>query len=193
MSAGPTASSLRLFIALDLPDDWRRALQGVQETQEQAAPGYFRWVAVDLLHLTVVFLGQVRNERVDDVSECLLRSTRQIGPIKLSLGAVGTFGSRRAPRVMWVEAHEPDGTLEQLRATLERELHDSNISFDEKPLKPHITLGRARRQTQSPPRIVHQALAAAAHVVDEVALFESQLSPTGPSYEIRTLARLGQA
>jgi 2'-5' RNA ligase len=188
-------ASLRLFIALELPPDWREALGELQRGQERAAPGQFRWVQPELMHLTLVFLGWQPTVALEQVAEALERAAAEVPPFRLSLGSVGTFGPPTAPRVLWVEALQPPGRLQQLRQALERELLELAIAFDDKPLVPHITLGRGRRQRtrlagNDRPRIVRPALVAAPHAVRQVVLFESKLSPRGPSYEVRAVAPL---
>ena len=51
-------SRLRLFVAVELPDAWRAYLAARMAELERLAPGYARWVAPELLHLTVLFLGE---------------------------------------------------------------------------------------------------------------------------------------
>jgi 2'-5' RNA ligase len=184
------APKLRLFVALELPSEWKDALADLQGRRERAAPGYFRWVRSDLMHLTLVFLGWQPAERFDDVAAAVERAAAVVPAFRLALGPVGTFGSPRAPRVLWVEAQQPDGRLQQLRTALERELRAAAIGFDDKPLVPHITLARKRDGASGGIRVGQDMVASAPHVVREVALMESKLSPRGPSYSVRTAAAL---
>jgi 2'-5' RNA ligase len=195
MAEAEQPASLRLFIALELPADWREALGELQRGQERAAPGHFRWVPPELMHLTLVFLGWQPAAALAGAASALRRAAGQVPSFKLSLGSVGTFGPPTDPRVLWVEALQPPGRLQQLRQALERELRELAIAFDEKPLVPHITLGRGRRRgMRAPgtgrPRILRPATVAPPHAVRQIVLFESKLSPRGPSYEVRAAALL---
>ena len=179
--------SLRLFAALELADEWRTELVRIQQRQEQASPGYFRWVAPGLLHLTIVFMGSQPAAKLAEIEAALRRAGGRLPPFRLSLGRVGTFGPPRAPRVLWVEAVQPDGRLQQLRQAVEQELRAAGVGFDAKPLRPHVTLGRSRRSSSGNVRPVEASLGVAAHVAREIVLVESRLSTAGPEY--RRLAR----
>ena len=193
--ANEPAGKLRLFVAIELPEAWQAALAELQRRQERAAPGYFRWVQPELLHLTLVFLGWTPADRLEAVGGAVERAAREIPPFALDLGRIGAFGSPRAPRVLWIDATQPDGRLQQLRTALERPLQEAEVAFDQKPLVPHVTLGRARQMRPSgprapTPRLLTERLEVAPHRVTSLTLFESQLRTDGPRYTRRTQAAL---
>lgn len=192
MPAEHDSGSLRLFVALEIPDHWRDALAAVQHEQERRAPGYFRWVAPELQHLTVVFIGQLPAESLGSLAGAIERAAAEVSPITLTILTTGWFGPTRAPRVVFARVAEPDGRLAQLRRSLERELSQSGLPFDDKPLVAHITLGRSRRASAILARPVERAIEAARHVARRVVLFESQLSPQGPTYRVRSACPLSQ-
>jgi 2'-5' RNA ligase len=183
-------TKLRLFYAIELPDDWRAPLASLQRAQERAAPGYFRWASIESVHLTLVFLGWQPAESLILASEALRRAAVGISAFRLRLGRAGTFGPPRSPRVLWVEAFQPEGRLQQLRDALERELRAASLSFDEKPLAPHITLGRASKNARGRPTLLDVSTSTKPHYVQRAVLFESRLSPRGASYEVRAKAVL---
>src|SRR3954454_11168834 len=98
----PQPARLRLFVAISLPDAWRRYLADHQQTLERLAPGYARWVAPDLLHLTLVFLGEQPADVLPGVQEAIAAAVANQAGFPLSLGRLGHFGGA-APRVLWVE------------------------------------------------------------------------------------------
>ena len=181
--------SLRLFAAVDLPDDWRAELEQIQLRQQQVSPGYFRLVAPRLMHLTLVFMGSQPASRLAAIEAAVGRAATEVPPFRLALGRVATFGPARAPRVLWVEALQPDGRLQQLRRALEDELRAAGVSFDDKPLRPHVTLARSRGSAGGPVRVLEARPTSPPHLVRRIVLFESQLSRNGPEY--RALAEFG--
>lgn len=197
MADQPTADRmLRLFIALELPEPWRRALESCEYRQERLAPGYFRWVRADLLHLTLVFLGSQPEAMLGPAAEALARAAGQHRPFELTLGGVGKFGPPRQPRVLWVATAERTPALQPLRASLERELARAGLDFDAKPLVPHITLGRARheRPSRTParaPELIARPADAAAHRFEAIVLVESELGLGSPRYTVRARTALG--
>ena len=186
-SSGP--ARLRLFVAIALPSDWRRYLAACQQDLERLAPGYARWVTTELMHLTLVFLGEQPSGRLPAVQDAVSAAAAGQSAFTLALGRLGHFGGS-APRVLWVEAHAAGGGLTRLHAALCEQLVAREIPFDRKPLVPHLTLGRARRDAPPaagrllasrlptlrlphPPRAFH---------VEAVHLVRSELSPRGPRY-----------
>jgi RNA 2',3'-cyclic 3'-phosphodiesterase len=180
---------LRLFAAIELPDSWREGLSGLQNAQRRASPDYFRWVAPSAMHLTVVFLGNQEATALAAIGEALARAAARVAPFVLRAAEPGTFGPRRAPRVLWAGVSEPTGRLVQLRREVDRELQAAGIEFDTKPLVPHITLGRARHGAErfqsalSKPRLANFR-------VEHLVLVESQLGPGGPTHIPRYRADL---
>ena len=184
--------NLRLFIAVQLSAEWHTLLGELQREQERAVPGYFRWVRPELMHLTVVFLGWQPACMLTLISDLVRRAAAEVPCFDLALGSTRTFGPPSAPRVLWVETLQADGRLQHLRRRLERELQMSGLDFDQKPLLPHITLGRSKGQHRAAQGILRSRAARASRItVHEVVLMESQLARSGPSYIVRARAALG--
>src|SRR3989442_11343016 len=89
---------MRLFFAIDLPPDVQDKLGGLR------APGSaeYRWVEPALLHVTLAFLGQQPEERLEALQQVGGDAARESQPGVLRLGQAGTFGPRKEPRVLWV-------------------------------------------------------------------------------------------
>jgi 2'-5' RNA ligase len=180
---------LRLFVAVLLPPEWKSYLAARARDLERVALGYTRWVAPDLMHLTLVFLGWQPAERLAAVAEATAAGAESVAPFELSLGRLGHFGGR-VPRVLWVEARAREGHLQRLHAALCQELATRAVAFDAKPIVPHVTLGRAQRQARpAAGRALTARLAAPRWpappppcTVRAVALIRSDLSPRGPRY-----------
>ncbi|CAG0971246.1 RNA 2',3'-cyclic phosphodiesterase [Geobacter sp.] len=127
---------MRLFVAIDLPDDIR---QSVADTC-RGLPGV-RWLPPDQLHLTLRFIGEA-----DDAVDAAIRSGLAIitsPAFPLSLQGVGCFPSPRRPRVLWVGLNggEP---LMQLQREVETAVVTAGIPPEERPFSPHITLARLK-------------------------------------------------
>jgi 2'-5' RNA ligase len=183
------AERLRLFVAIGLPDEWRHYLADRQTAVERLAPGYARWVAPELMHLTLVFLGEQPSIVLEAVRAAVAGATAAQPAFPLRLGRLGHFGGA-VPRVLWIEAHAPGRALDVLHSALCEALAARDISFDRKPLVPHLTLGRARRDaTPAAGRALADRLptlaappSPAPFVVTAIALVRSELSPRGPRY-----------
>ncbi len=149
-SSEPGTRNLRLFVAIELPEEWRAWLAREARSLDAAAPGFGRWVDPRLMHITLLFLGGQPAEMVPAIARAVDRAAEVGRPFMLRLGGLGSFGSPRSVRVIWAGAEEaPQGTLAALHGALTRWLDAESVPFEPTPLRPHITLGRARRNAAS--------------------------------------------
>jgi RNA 2',3'-cyclic 3'-phosphodiesterase len=183
------AARLRLFVAIGLPEAWRRYLADREADLVRLAPGYARWVAPELLHLTLVFLGEAPASMLPAIQAAVAAAASGESRFPLALGRLGHFGGA-VPRVLWVEAHAPGRQLDALHHALCEALAARDVPFDRKPLVPHLTLGRARRDAApSAGRALASRLPTLAvpappapFTVEAITLMRSELSPRGSRY-----------
>jgi len=155
-----------------------------------------RWVKREAMHLTLRFLGEVEEGRLLDVQGALAE-LEGCGRFAVRLGEVGSFGGRR-PRVLWVGLAPDDGydQLQQLRRRLDDALQGAGFEAEAGLYRPHLTLGRVRRQaSRSDLAAIRAAVEAAPPLdvttaVEQVALVESTLLTDGPRYRRLALAEL---
>ena len=172
---------MRIFIAIDLPDEVRKGLAELERTLKPVTDTA-RWVSPDAIHITLKFIGEVPETRLADVDAALVGLSWK--PIAISVRGVGFFPGNRSPRVFWagMEAPTMPGLAEQLNAMMER------LGFDQekRAFRPHITLARAR-DTRIDTSLVTAAQQYEEHefgsfTADRVFLFQSALRPAGAVY-----------
>ncbi len=148
-----------------------------------------RWVQATSIHLTMAFLGELDDTRLEAASQ----ATRQIAltaqPFSYSLNGLGVFGSVAHPRVVWVGISDPEGFLGRLQHALYVQLTASGFTLDERPFVPHLTLARARTPLRSPEQQQLQRLLSSDHFVKNTSypasalhVMKSDLSATGAHY-----------
>ncbi|MXV81008.1 MAG: RNA 2',3'-cyclic phosphodiesterase [Chloroflexi bacterium] len=155
-----------------------------------------RWVKRESLHLTLRFLGETEPERLPDVTGALAELAGW-GRFEVTLAAPGTFGGRR-PRVIKIGFAEDDGfhRLRRLRSHLDGALAEIGVETEPGTFRPHLTLGRVRRQaTREELAAIRAAVAAAPPLhgttsIERVALVESTLLSEGPRYHRVAFAEL---
>ena len=136
-------TSLRLFIAIELPAEVRATLNGRQHNlQRDPALARLRWVRPEGIHLTLKFLGPVPVERCSEIEGAVARSVAGIPPFELHLGKLGTFGSSRSPLVLWVDVVGDLDTLAKLQSQVESELVPLGYPAEGRRFSPHLTLAR---------------------------------------------------
>lgn len=190
---------MRLFIEASIDDAALDAAWAAGRALTQAGwvpERSVRWVKRDAFHLTLRFLGEIEEDRAPAIVEAL-GELEGSGRFALSLDRVGCFGGRR-PRVIWVGVAPGQGLdrLSALRGKLDSALDVAGVEFERDRFRPHLTLGRVRRQAsrtdlaqirESVDRT--EALDIDA-VVERVALVHSTLLTDGPRYRRLALADL---
>ena len=196
MSSLPSRS-LRLFVAVALPDDVRDELRRAAEAMRALAPSGTRWANVDGAHLTLRFIGAASPDDAPAFGDALARAAAGVASFGLSLAGAGVFPARGAPRVLWVGVGGARDALASLRRSVEDALASAGVPRDERGFAPHITLGRVHGRL---PRTEADALRASveslpvravAFAAEEVGLYHSDLLPGGAVYTRLASARLG--
>ena len=167
---------MRLFIAAELPEEMLDALVTTQAELRDTLRG--RYVAPDMLHVTLAFLGDVPGALVPDVISALEAACADVGVIDASLGELGYFGRLRKA-TLW-QAVDGGLALVNLAETVRVQLRLGGFSFDEKDFRAHVTLMRAvdLSAVGSLP-MPHIACGS----IDAITLFSSDLSGPHPMYE----------
>lgn len=131
---------MRLFVALNLPKKERtRIHRASAPLREEDLP--VRWIDPDSYHLTLKFLGEVRQERVGEIHEIIQRVAQSTPPFELTLGGFGAFPTIRRPRVVWLGV-VASAELRCLKQDLEWGLADAGFEAETRAFHPHLTLGR---------------------------------------------------
>lgn len=189
---------MRLFLAIDVPADVRRDVAAkarrLRERVEGTAPGGFKWVADEHLHLTLHFIGDVDEAR-DAAIRASIGTDLPIAPFEVVLAAAGSFPDYGHPRVMWIGVTAGSDSLRRVHGYLGARLEAVGVVIETRPYSAHLTVARARkmrdRRTDGPNVSWREILDAPGDTmdvrwrVDGVTLFESHVSSKGPRYAPR--------
>ncbi|MBF7053613.1 RNA 2',3'-cyclic phosphodiesterase [Halomonas sp. KAO] len=135
---------MRLFLALEPPDDLRERLATLADLAQARCGG--RRVPDASLHLTLAFLGEVDEARLPALVEWVSGQAPTGGVWRLD-----RWGSFRRPGIVWVGGRTPDPALDALQASLWDDLEPLDLSGRPTHFVPHITLlRRAERMAIEP-------------------------------------------
>jgi 2'-5' RNA ligase len=142
-----------------------------------------RWQDEEQLHLTLRFVGEVDRRQAEDLADALTRVRFNRFPIAIS--GLGIFDRKGQATALWAGL-QPRDELANLHRKVDRACVSIGLAREDRAYLPHITLARLNRSSGSPEAFLatHAGLSSPAFTVDCFALFESQLAPTGPSYEM---------
>ena len=90
----------RTFIALEIKENIKELLAGIQQKIGSEIGG-IKWVQPNNLHLTLKFLGQTREDKIEDISDILINTADNLNSFNLSVSGLGAFPSSNNPKVIW--------------------------------------------------------------------------------------------
>jgi len=188
---------MRLFVAVELPQAWLDALARLVDemqsalSKDDATRGVrVRWARSEGIHLTLKFLGETPESRLDAVLSALGQAVMAPPGIEVRLGRVGSFGDRPAPRVVWAGVEGDTRALQALAARIDTWLGAAGFEKDRRGLTPHLTLARLPDGLSQSQREQLAALTGRFQPpplppfsVEYVSLIRSYLGPGGARYE----------
>ncbi|MBN2163103.1 MAG: RNA 2',3'-cyclic phosphodiesterase [Pontiellaceae bacterium] len=177
--------TVRAFIAAEIGADLREKLTDLQRKLKQVEADV-RWITPDGIHLTLAFLGNIPEDRINAVSEAIDRAGAGHTRFDFAVCGTGYFGSTRHPRIIWAGVADSPPLLRLQRQIL-RELQQSGIAFDNKPFSPHLTLGRIKRVDRNTEALLQEvnersSVDLGMSTISHVDLIQSTPKPTGAEY-----------
>jgi 2'-5' RNA ligase len=176
---------IRTFIALELPPALRYKLQEIVLRYSKLCPPGVNWVSVDNLHMTMLFIGDVQQEKIPELNEVLIRLLHGFPPFKFVAEGLELFPAPE-PRMLWLKLSCENDDIFKLHKRLLREISSLGISPDRKPLRLHVTLARLKT-TLSPDlerELMQIDFEPQSMLFERICMFRSVLSPSGPTYTI---------
>ncbi|MGB9614961.1 MAG: RNA 2',3'-cyclic phosphodiesterase [Fervidobacterium sp.] len=170
---------MRLFIAFKTTPFEDELYPIVMKIKEKI--GNVKYVGKDNLHLTVKFLGEVKDEKVKEVNDFLNGSSFLFGKFKFKISGVGGFPLTENARVLFFNVIEGAEKMREIARFAEKGL--SRLGFEEEgKFTPHITFGRAKTFPVNLTLVkVDDFLFE--HEVIGLSLFQSVLTPSGAIYK----------
>jgi len=178
---------IRMFISIPVkdPSSLQQVLTDLKMTDN------VRPAPISQMHLTLRFIGDIDDGKTKKVVRCISDAVQGVEPFMITIKGAGCFPKRSRPTVAWIGA-EPQDTLTQIADRLSKNLKAANISFDEKPFKSHITVGRC----SGPVNLdfffdKYSGMEFTSFLCDEILVMRSELSPSGAKHTVLERVRLG--
>ncbi|HCO93360.1 MAG TPA: RNA 2',3'-cyclic phosphodiesterase [Phycisphaerales bacterium] len=181
---------MRCFIAIDIGEQIRKALGNLQNElrgKVDIKKSDVKWVNPGNIHLTLKFLGEIKDEQVVDVCNIARDVASRHKGFELDIQSVGYFGGRSA-RILWVGAGQNCDNLLQLQEDLDRQLDSAGWSREARKFSGHLTLCRIRN-TKAGIKLAriteeYKDYKLGTIPVDSLSVYESRLTPQGPIYTV---------
>ena len=170
---------MRTFVAVEIGNE--AVLDAIVKLQSdmkiRASP-----VSKQNMHFTLLFLGEIQDNQVDDIKKAL--SNIQFKPIYVKFTRLGVFPNPKFPRVIWIGTDEQSSKqLVDLATKVEQSLAPLGFKSD-KQFKSHLTIFRVKNKIDGIADILEQfkALDLGSDTITELKFKKSILTPSGPIY-----------
>ena len=194
---------MRLFVALDLDGDASQAIAVLQQRIAKALEANRSIKQVDPahMHLTLAFLGEIAEAAVPAVID-RLSANIDVRQFAAEFQGLGVFPPRGAPRVLWLGVEAGAEKIVEVQRAVASRVERLGVALERRPFHPHLTLARwktSKASTTSKTSCAtdrQRALSADTHKpvarvnIDHATLYQSRLSPGGPTYTALTRANL---
>ena len=173
---------MRLFTGIDLPEHVLNVFERLLVSLRPMA--HLKWSPVYNLHLTTRFIGEWREERLDELKAALAKVPAR-SAIAVEFRGLGWFPSPRRPRVFWAGV-EAGPELATLAHDIDKTLDPLGLPSEDREFSPHLTLARIKQPV--PMEKLQQAIAKlesvefAAFQADRFYLYRSQPGAAGSIY-----------
>ena len=179
----------RLFLAIPIRTDnsgFIHLLEGLK--RQLAHEKRISWVKPQHIHLTLKFIGNTPNEDIPKIIESVGEMLRNHKKFTMDFNRTGIFGSRYAPRVLWLGMQNTPQELYELEEDTLSAFDKLGYLRDRQNFVPHITLGRIKElcEKQYFQKIVAgiEQKSYITQEVNEIILFQSFLRPEGAVYKV---------
>ncbi len=161
--------------------------EAIRRLQRSMHGERIKWVDLANLHLTLFFLGETQDSRIDSIIDGLKGVFNKSEPVNIILSGMGLFRNIRDPRVLWIGVDD-NPTLQEMHSRIADVLTGFGYQKESRPFRPHLTIGR--------PKTIHDRKKLMEEleknrnkfmqksVVEEVIFYESILRERGPEYRV---------
>ena len=153
-----------------------------------------KWVTAENFHITIKFLGNVEEDRLEAISKAMRSVAEETAPFDTHLSGTGAFPRIARPNVIWIGISAGADRFNKLAGRLDEALQELGFPREERGFSPHMTLGRSRspRGAEQLRRSIEQMREedAGSFRVESIALMKSEFRQNGPIYTPITDMRL---
>lgn len=173
---------VRLFFSVQIPPDAKERLRPSLEAARNAGGEGVGFTRIAQIHFTLAFLGEQPSADAALAAGEVLRDNEAF---ELAIGGAGAFPNTSRPRVLWLGVTEGAAQLVVAADQLRRALRTGGFALEERPFRPHLTVGRVRPRGEKWARLALAAIAPgelARCTVREACLMQSVLGKGGATH-----------
>jgi len=173
---------MRTFIAIELPPPTKEKIAQVQQVFKECDLA-IKWVKPENIHLTLKFLGNIKEDQLPEIKNVITEVAKKNKSLKAQFTDFGFFPNERKPRVFFIATSYQD-LLKSIAQELEERLKDIGFKAEHR-FKSHLTLARIKslENIDCLKRKCKEVELTEEFAINEIILFKSTLTRSGPIYE----------
>jgi RNA 2',3'-cyclic 3'-phosphodiesterase len=176
---------MRLFIATPLSKETEEYLAKVIFELKQVR-SKVKWVAAKNIHLTLKFLGDTEESKVEPIKAAIQKVADNSHSAKCTIDKLGGFPNLKRPRVIWAGISGEIDKIKSIASEIDNEMNRLGFEKEDRPFKSHLTLGRVKESSglkDLTEAVTNYKLNPQNITFDKIILFKSTLTAGGPIYE----------
>lgn len=177
---------MRCFVAINLHQNLLASL-AKNASEFSLKVKSLRAVKPDNIHLTLKFLGEVKETDIESVKQALSAAAQGHSQFSLQVRGTGVFPDIRRPSVVWAGVDESK-ELAALWADIEKYLTDIGFAPESRRFSPHLTIARIKDPgaVVGLAELIHPHKESVFGTIDVAgfSLMKSVLKPEGPVYSV---------
>jgi len=175
-------TQFRGFIAIDI-DVFSKLMEFEKEIKETG--GNVKLVEPENVHITLKFLGDTNESRIDEIDKIMKDSVKGIDPFNIKLKGAGVFPNQNYIKVIWIgiKQDEPIGIIVR---KIDEQLSKIGFKKEKREFSSHLTIARVKsaKGKDGILRVIekYRDIHFIDLRVDSIRLKKSDLTPKGPIY-----------
>ena len=172
---------IRLFVALKIPSDIKQDLFIICK-KLSGENEHYRWENPEKIHLTLKFIGEVKEDILDSIKENL-EFIGDFNSFNFKVTKFGFFYRDNEPNILWTGL-KTDERIHKLVYDLNQTLSRFSVPVENRKFKPHLTMLRLKRNPGSEfiNKFREYSFDEMSFISNEVSLMKSELLRSGAVY-----------
>lgn len=171
----------RLFIAIPVPKEWKQSLINIYKKNKKLKD--VNWVPDEQYHITATFIGEIEEQKIQNLIETVQKGIQEVRPFELSLETITVAPNERQSKMLWAKL-KPSKEYQEISKLIRQHVSDEfQIKEEQRESIPHITLARFRKPVAPFMLELNEQLPAERLEVMHVEIWESDLQNKNERYK----------
>lgn len=180
---------IRLFVALKIPEKIKEEIFNHSYAAVEN-PDDFRWEAKEKVHLTLKFIGDLKEDILPHIID-ELEFVKNYNSFNCTISKFGFFFRGNEAKILWCNLKTNDSII-SLVQELNSRLQKYDIEIEKRKFKGHLTLLRIKNKVSEMfiKGFKEYSFDPIKFNTKEIALIQSVLKPTGSEYKVLKIYEL---